>query len=125
VKTSLCKHSFPIQPPHGSLANPGDCARCGTTWADVQAELDRQENLLRLGTAHRATCAGCGHTRMVFRYQREQQPWDEQEPPVLWLCVRDWSHAREREETTGFIDFADVFAHGTDEQLLSALRGAL
>lgn len=125
MKFSLCKHRFPVQPPHGSILRPGDCDRCGTSWADVQAELDRQQNALRLGTAHRATCAGCHLTRMVFRYQREQQPWDETEPPVIWLCVRDWSYAREREETTGFIDFVQVFDHGTDEQLLAALRGAL
>ncbi|WP_108990409.1 hypothetical protein [Streptomyces coelicoflavus] len=125
MKHSLCKHRFPVQPPNGSILHPGNCDRCGQTWADVQAELDRQQNALRLGTAHRAPCAGCGHTRMVFRYQREQQPWDEQEPPVIWLCVRDWSYAREREETTGFIDFNDVFQHGTDDQLLAALRGTL
>lgn len=23
---SLCRHSFPVQPPRGSLAHPGDCA---------------------------------------------------------------------------------------------------
>lgn len=27
-----CEHSFPCQPPHGSLANPGPCKHCGTTW---------------------------------------------------------------------------------------------
>ena len=62
---------------------------------------------------------------MVFRYQREQQPWDETEPPVIWLCVRDWSRARETEEATGFIDFNDLFDRGTDEQLEAGLRGAL
>lgn len=24
-----CDHRFPVQPPHGSLANPGDCDHCG------------------------------------------------------------------------------------------------
>jgi hypothetical protein len=125
MKISLCKHSFPIQPPLGSLTNPGNCTGCGTSWADAQAELDRQETLLRLGTAHEATCAWCNQRRIVFRYAREQQPWDEQEPPVIWLCARDWSRARENEETTGFIDFHDLFDHGTDEQLERGLRGAL
>lgn len=26
---SLCEHSFPVQPPHGSLGNPGPCNHCG------------------------------------------------------------------------------------------------
>lgn len=125
MKVSLCKHSHPVQPPHGTLASPGPCARCGTTWADVQAELDRQENALRLGTAHESICTWCHQRRVVFRYVREQQPWDEQAPPVLWLCARDWSTARENEETTGFIDFNDLFDRGTDEQLAAGLRGAL
>lgn len=125
MKISLCKHSFPIQPPLGSLTNPGNCTGCDTSWADAQAELDRQEMLLRLGTAHEATCAWCNQRRIVFRYAREQQPWDEQEPPVIWLCARDWSRARENEETTGFIDFHDLFDRGTDEQLANGLRGAL
>jgi hypothetical protein len=29
--TSLrCEHSFPCQPPLGSIARPGDCSKCGT-----------------------------------------------------------------------------------------------
>jgi hypothetical protein len=27
-KTLRCKHCFPLQPPHGSLARPGDCTKC-------------------------------------------------------------------------------------------------
>jgi hypothetical protein len=125
MKVSLCKHSFPIQPPHGTLTNPGPCTGCGTTWAEVQAELDRQENALRLGTAHESICTWCHQRRIVFRYVREQQPWDEQVPPVLWLCARDWSRARQNEEETGFVDFNDLFDRGTDEQLAAGLRGAL
>lgn len=125
MTVSLCKHSFPVQPPHGTLANPGPCAGCGITWATVQAELDRQENALRLGTAHESICTWCHQRRVVFRYVREQQPWDEQTPPVLWLCARDWSRARQNEEATGFTDFNDLFDRGTDEQLLAGLRGAL
>ncbi|MFF7067350.1 hypothetical protein [Streptomyces pseudovenezuelae] len=124
MKVSLCKHGFPVQPPLGSLANPGDCTGCGITWADAQAELDRQEVLLRLRTAHEGICERCGNRRLVFRYTREQQPWDQGEPRVLWLCARDWSAARETEETTGFIDFNDLFDRGTDEQLEAGLRGA-
>lgn len=29
AKTLRCDHSFPIQPPHGSLARPGACSKCG------------------------------------------------------------------------------------------------
>lgn len=125
MKISFCKHRFPVQPPAGSMFIPGECTGCGTSWADVQAELDRQEVLVRLGTAHEAVCAWCSQKRIVFRYAREQQPWDEQEPPVIWLCARDWSRARETEETTGFIDFNDLFDRGSDEQLAAGLRGAL
>lgn len=121
---SLCKHRFPVQPPHGSLAHPGDCP-CGLTFADAEAELDRQAMLLRLGTAHDGLCRGCGQTRLLFRYQPEQQPWEQDEPAVRWLCARDWSRARENEETHGFIDFHDLFDRGTDEQLAAGLRGAL
>ncbi|MER6830802.1 hypothetical protein ABT352_32750 [Streptosporangium sp. NPDC000563] len=28
-----CEHSFPVQPPHGSLFAPGPCSRCGVAWA--------------------------------------------------------------------------------------------
>jgi hypothetical protein len=27
-----CEHSFPCQPPHGSIARPGDCTKCGVTY---------------------------------------------------------------------------------------------
>ncbi|WP_326829713.1 hypothetical protein OIE13_06125 [Streptosporangium sp. NBC_01810] len=34
VATNLrCEHSFPVQPPHGSLLAPGPCSRCGVAWA--------------------------------------------------------------------------------------------
>lgn len=32
-----CDHRFPIQPPHGSLANPGPCSHCGMPWANTAA----------------------------------------------------------------------------------------
>ncbi|MGW0837105.1 hypothetical protein [Streptomyces prunicolor] len=123
MTVSFCKHGFPLQPPLGSLAHPGDCA-CGVTYADAHAELDRQAMLLRLGTAHEGACDGCGQTRLLFRYQPEQQPWGADEAAVRWLCTPDWSKAREREEDTGFIDFNDLFDRGTDEQLEAGLRGA-
>ncbi|WP_436759400.1 hypothetical protein [Streptosporangium sp. V21-05] len=28
-----CEHSFPVQPPHGTLLAPGPCSRCGAAWA--------------------------------------------------------------------------------------------
>lgn len=124
MNVSFCKHSFPVQPPHGSLAHPGDCA-CGLTYVEAQAELNRQALLYRLGTAHDGVCQGCGQTRLLFRYQPEQQPWDVEEPAVRWLCTPDWSRARENEEATGFIDFNDLFDRGSDEQLAAGLRGAL
>lgn len=124
VSVSFCKHSFPVQPPHGSLAHPGNCA-CGITFAKAQAELDQQAMRQRLATAHEGVCQGCGQTRLLFIYQPEQQPWDATEPAPRWLCTPDWSKAREREEATGFVDFNDLFDRGTDEQLEAGLRGAL
>jgi hypothetical protein len=32
AKTLRCKHSFPCQPPLGSVARPGDCSKCGTSY---------------------------------------------------------------------------------------------
>lgn len=125
MKVSFCKHGFPLQPPLGSLANPGNCTGCGITFADAQRELDRQEMLLRLGTAHEATCGRCGQKRIVFRYVRELQPWENTEPPAIWLCAQDWSATRETEERTGFTDYNDLFDRGSDEQLAAGLRGAL
>ncbi|WP_407563367.1 hypothetical protein [Streptomyces sp. 184] len=123
ARISLCKHGFPIQPPHGSFARPGDCTGCGITWEALQAELQRQEDTIRMRTAHEGDCELCGHTRMLFRFQREQQPWDEGEPPVRWLCIPCWGNAKTTEENTGFSDFNDVFDNGTDDQLARFVFG--
>lgn len=32
------KCSFPVQPPGGSILNPGPCRTCGKTWPRYQAE---------------------------------------------------------------------------------------
>lgn len=123
MTVSLCKHAFPIQPPHGSLARPGDCSRCGATWQTVQEELWRQEDTIRMRTAHEGQCGSCGKTRMVFGYQREQRPWDETEPPMRWLCIPCWGQAKTAEEETGFATFAEAFANGTDDQLARFVFG--
>lgn len=122
-KVSLCKHRFPIQPPHGSLAIPGDCTRCDTSWDRVQEELQRQDDTIRMRTAHEGPCGLCQKTRMLFSYQREQQQWDETEPPVRWLCIPCWGMAKETEETTGFIELDNAFKHGTDDQLTRFVFG--
>jgi hypothetical protein len=121
---SLCKHSFTVLPP-ASITRPGPCAGCGITWLAVQEELARQADTIRLRTAQEGTCRGCAKQRMLFSYQREQMPWEETEPPTVWLCIPCWGNAQECEEQTGFVDFKDLFANGTDEQLSRALRGAL
>lgn len=33
--TEIHEHSYPIQPPDGSLTNPGDCS-CGAPYSDVE-----------------------------------------------------------------------------------------
>jgi len=92
---SLCKHSFPVLPPFGSIFHPGDCDRCGTTWNDVQAELQRQEEALIAGTAHDGTCPDCTQPRRLLRFQPEDKPWTEigYEEPVTFLCADCWNAA--------------------------------
>jgi hypothetical protein len=36
AKTLRCEHRFPLQPPHGSLARPGDCTDCGVPYDDSE-----------------------------------------------------------------------------------------
>lgn len=33
--TLRCDHSFPCQPPHGSIARPGACSKCGVHFLDA------------------------------------------------------------------------------------------
>jgi hypothetical protein len=120
---SLCKHAFPLQPPHGSLVRPGDCTRCAVTFAAAQDGLRRQADTIRIRTAHEGACESCGRDRMLFAYQRARQPLEEHEPPVLRLCIPCWGRTRETEERTGFTDYRDAFAHATDRQLARFLGG--
>jgi len=87
-KVSLCKHSFPCQPPHGSVFRPGPCD-CGLTYAQHEAELRRQEEALIVGTSRDGRCPDCGHTRRLFRFEPPTQPWHEPgtELPVTFLCM--------------------------------------
>ena len=94
-KVSLCKHSFPCQPLHGSIFNPGPCVGCGLTYAELQTELRRQEEALIVGTSHDGKCPACGKVRRLFRFQPPTQPWNEPgyEPPVSFLCIDDFNAA--------------------------------
>lgn len=89
MTVSLCKHSHPLQPPLGSILRPGDCTRCGMTWNQVQAELQRQEEALIVNTAHEGTCPVCAKQRRLYRFQAPDQPWTPigYEEPVSFLCV--------------------------------------
>jgi predicted Zn-ribbon and HTH transcriptional regulator len=89
VKVSLCKHSFPCQPPHGSMLRPGHCVGCGITFRDNEAELRRQEEALIVGSSRDGHCPDCGHTRRLFRFQPPAQPWHspDEEMPVSFLCM--------------------------------------
>lgn len=86
-KTFLCKHSFPCQPPHGSIFRPGPCG-CGLTYEQHEAELRRQEEALIVGTSRDGQCPDCNRTRRLYRFQPPAQPWHEPdfEPPVTFLC---------------------------------------
>ncbi len=94
----LCKHAFPIQPPHGSILRPGDCTGCGITYAERERELDAAAAAYRAGTAHRGYCPRCRQNdRMLFIFIQEPRPWDCSEPRVF-LCGPCWSATTLEEE---------------------------
>ncbi|OKH91461.1 hypothetical protein [Streptomyces uncialis] len=122
MKISLCKHLFPLTVGRDGVT-PGDCRGCGLTWTDGQAELERQAERIRLATARDGNCEHCAKRVTVFQFQREQQSWDEAEPPLLWLCQHCWSRAAitvEQEEAA----FADTFGQ-IGEGPLARLVGGL
>ncbi|MFF9309996.1 hypothetical protein ACF1BS_03705 [Streptomyces sp. NPDC014748] len=89
MKVSLCKHSFPCQPPHGSIVRPGDCTGCGITYQQRENELRRQEEALIMGSSYDGRCPDCSRPKRLFRWQPPAQPWDEPsvEQPVTFLCM--------------------------------------
>jgi hypothetical protein len=95
TKVSLCKHSFPCQPPHGSIFRPGDCVGCGITYGQNEAELRRQEEALIVGSAREGQCPDCGRACRLFRFQPPAQPWHEPdfEPPVTFVCTECFNKA--------------------------------
>jgi hypothetical protein len=49
AETLRCEHSFSVQPPHGSLARPGDCTKCGVPYdATEQVEEGLSKRLAEL-----------------------------------------------------------------------------
>ncbi|GAA0500916.1 hypothetical protein [Streptomyces olivaceiscleroticus] len=99
MTVSLCKHGFIVLPPHGSIFRPGPCTDCGMTYEAREAELREQEEALILGTSHDGTCPDCKHTRRLFRYQPQEQPWHEigTELPVAFLCLDCYNAAADAE----------------------------
>lgn len=89
MRVSLCKHSFPCQPPHGSIFRPGNCTDCGITYDETQANLLLQEEALIVGSSYDGECPDCCHLKRLFRWQPPAQPWDEPgaEHPVTFLCM--------------------------------------
>lgn len=124
MTVSLCKHGFPVQPPHGSLAHPGPCSGCGLTWDDCQRELEEQETRVRAGTAAPGRCEHCGLNRTLFAFTEPARPWTDQQATAR-LCVPCWSDRQQARECGEFVDFADVFDKGTDEQLERFVGGRL
>ncbi|MFE0220670.1 hypothetical protein ACFW0U_07335 [Streptomyces albidoflavus] len=120
---SLCKHRFPLTVGKGAVLHPSDCEGCGITFADCQAELDRQAEQVRLATAHDGRCEFCAKAARVFQFQRDDMPWDETDPPVQWLCLHCWSNAQTAVEETGFADLEDAFLNATDNQLVRFVFG--
>jgi hypothetical protein len=109
-KVSLCKHSFIVLPPHGSIFRPGPCD-CGLTYEQHQADLLAQEEALIVGSSRDGQCPGCGHSRRLFRFQPPAQPWHEPdyEPPVSFLCNDCFNAAAD----THNADLASIFEEAT------------
>lgn len=121
MPVSLCKHSFPVQPPHGSLAHPGDCSGCGRPYRDVQHDLARQEERHRIATAARGRCAGCKlPDRMLFTFTAPPAPWNPNPVPRRY-CTPCWSRAQLAVDKGVPFTFDETYHHGTDEQLLRFL----
>lgn len=99
MNVSLCKHSFPCQPPHGSIIRPGNCVGCGITYDQHQAELIRQEEALIVGSSYDGQCPDCDQQTRLFRWQAPAQPWDEPgvEKPVTFLCTACYNTAVDAE----------------------------
>lgn len=102
TKVSLCKHSFPCQPPHGSIFRPGDCTGCGITFNALQAELRRQEEALIVGSARDGQCPDCNRQKRLYRFQPPSQPWHDPnfEPPVTFLCGECFNAAADSHNET-------------------------
>lgn len=105
MTVSLCKHRFPCQPPHSSLARPGDCTGCGMTWGQVQDGLRKQEEALIVGTSRDGQCPDCRRTRRLFRWQSQDRPWHpvSHEQPAGLLCIDCWNGATDADNA-----FADA-----------------
>jgi len=43
-----CDHRHPVQPPHGSMAFPGDCSKCGAPWGSILVSDGLREPLAAL-----------------------------------------------------------------------------
>ncbi|MCO6011537.1 hypothetical protein NE236_41960 [Actinoallomurus purpureus] len=47
AKALRCDHSFPCQPPHGSIARPGDCSKCGVPYDYSEPVTDDARDLAK------------------------------------------------------------------------------
>ncbi|MFI5814911.1 hypothetical protein ACIA7S_28630 [Streptomyces sp. NPDC051643] len=121
--TSLCKHGFPIQPPHGTLEHPGDCTDCGITYTAWMAVLEEQAAQQRMHSAARGVCELCGSPRMLFDFTRQQRAWDDEPPKSRRVCMQDWSALTDADDRGDFLLFEDAYEHGTDDQVLAFLTG--
>jgi hypothetical protein len=101
MTVSLCKHSFPCQPPHSSIFRPGPCD-CGITYNEHQAELQQQEEALIVGSSYDGHCPDCTRQKRLFRWEAPAQPWDEPsvEKPVSFLCMDCYNAAVDAHNAT-------------------------
>lgn len=71
-------------------------------------------------------CTDCGQWRPLFRYTPDHEAHyvpRSKCTPTRDLCTRCWSDARADEDRAAYTDFADVFANGSDEDVLGFISG--
>jgi hypothetical protein len=94
--TRVHEHSFPVQPPEGSIMRPGPCRTCGKTWELNQAEKAMAGALAAMemaGMPPRPTVVClCGSTRFYDQFQ--QANYERTMAGEIVLSVGFYPHAK-------------------------------
>lgn len=94
--TQAHEHSFPVQPPEGSMWTPGRCRECGKTWELAQAEKAMAGALAAMEMAGmpprpEIVCL-CGSTRFYDQFQ--QANYERTMAGEIVLSVGFYPHAK-------------------------------